>query len=578
MNRTPLTLLVVLALFVAAGYGTFRLAGSLARHELAEDDSRRNRPFVTNTRPAARETGVTPTTAVAADVKLPNLGQGVDPKSLSAESVRLVRTRDGAIIETHVNTTGSGDAIVLTPREPLDPSTEYEFVVTDRVTDTGGHRFRPHTIRFTTAEGSTAQSYPVAFEHVELPVTIERSAFTALTIGENRTLYAGTYDGRILTFAINDDGTLTPGAPIMTVIASNQGPRLITGLRFSPDNTSLWVSHGQMKLQDADDWTGKISRLSGAGFSDYEDVVIELPRAYKDHLNFQIDFGPDGAIYFNQGSMTGSGAPDSKWAMRPESLLTAAVLRLDVTKIKSLPLSARTQGDRAYDPFAPDAPLTLYATGIRSGYEMLWHSNGSLYTAVNGAAAGGAAPASTPDYRGTPVPAIPEVQHTTDDLLIRITPGAYYGHPNPARHEFVLNGGNPTAGADPQEVPDYPVGTRPDPRYQLPAYVFGKNFSPNGMIEYTTDALGDHLRGAIFVARWSAGDDVIVLLPNADGSIRQAIIGIDGLAGFTDPLDLALDSKTGNLYVAEYGGQRISLVRPKPGSTSTRVFIENVTR
>ena len=36
---------------------------------------------------------------------------------------------------------------------------------------------------------------------------------------------------------------------------------------------------------------------------------------------------------------------------------------------------------------APDAPLTLYASGVRVGYDMLWHSNGSLYTAVNGSAA-----------------------------------------------------------------------------------------------------------------------------------------------------------------------------------------------
>ena len=69
-------------------------------------------------------------------------------------------------------------------------------------------------------------------------------------------------------------------------------------------------------------------------------------------------------------------------------------------------------------------------------------------------------------------------------MLLDIEKGGYYGHPNPARSEFVLHGANPTAGVDPQEVPDYPVGTRPNPRWHPPAFVFGKNVSPDGMIEY----------------------------------------------------------------------------------------------
>jgi len=71
-----------------------------------------------------------------------------------------------------------------------------------------------------------------------------------------------------------------------------------------------------------------------------------------------------------------------------ERLLSAAVLRLDPAKVEKT-LDARTpDGGGSYDPFADGAPLTLYATGVRVGYDMLWHSNGRLYTAVNGSAAG----------------------------------------------------------------------------------------------------------------------------------------------------------------------------------------------
>ena len=49
--------------------------------------------------------------------------------------------------------------------------------------------------------------------------------------------------------------------------------------------------------------------LRGARLEQYQDIVVGLPRAFRDHLNFQMAFGPDGAIYFCQGSMTSVGWP-----------------------------------------------------------------------------------------------------------------------------------------------------------------------------------------------------------------------------------------------------------------------------
>src|SRR5207245_409151 len=128
------------------------------------------------------------------------------------------------------------------------------------------------------------------------------------------------------------------------------------------DDPILWVSHGMMTLQNATDWTGKISVLRGKDLERYQDMVIGLPRAYRDHLNFQMSFGPDGAIYFCQGSMTSVGGPDKKWNMRHERLLSAACLRLDPRLISNPPLSVQTEDGGTYDPAAPGAPLTIYAT------------------------------------------------------------------------------------------------------------------------------------------------------------------------------------------------------------------------
>jgi glucose/arabinose dehydrogenase len=380
---------------------------------------------------------------------------------------------------------------------------------------------------------------------------------------------------------------------IKTIQAANRGPRLITGITFDPastkDDLKLWVSHGQFIINEkgepslvgASEWTGKISTVRGKDLGDYRDVVINLPRSWRDHLNNQPAFGPDGCVYWSQGSHTAMGAPTDKWNMaRTERLLSAAVLRLDPRKLAGdKPLDVKTvDGGGTYDPFAKDAPLTIFATGVRLGYEMLWHSNGRLYTAVNGSAEGG----RTPGNAGVNTAAIRRidsakhgpydggdilpmtVSQTQPDLLLRLEQGGYYGHPNPVRGEYVLFGGNPTSGKDPFEVSSYPVGTKPDRNWRKPAYSFGTSVSPNGMIEFKSDGrlFGGALDGKLLVTRFSGGRDIIVLSLDDNGNVTESVSGIAGLNSFTQPLDLAEDAATGCIYVAEYRGERLSMLRP----------------
>ncbi|MBC7783653.1 MAG: Ig-like domain-containing protein [Burkholderiales bacterium] len=572
MGRTSLVWLLVVFIL---GSLLLTLSGKFARTELAQHVERAARPHVTGSRPAAGAKDVAPVTGIAADITLPNTGAGVDPKTLDA-GVSLIRTRDGAVIPAGKNTSGSGDAIVLKPIDPLDKDAEYHFTVNSNLKDTSGASFAPFEMKFTTAKDFAESEFPAAFEKVAMSgLTLDQNAFTSLAIGPDGLIYAGTFAGMIYRFEITPDGTLAPREPLMTVLQHNGGPRLVTGVAFDPastrENPILWSNHGQMavtpegKLEGADDWTGKLSRLSGPGFSQYQDVLINLPRAYKDHLNFQIAFGADGALYFTQGSHTSVGEIDKKWGYRPERKLSAAVLRLDVQKLKQLPLDVKTDDGGTYDPSAPDAPLTLFATGVRSGFDLLPHRNGKLYCGVNGA---GGNEGNTPGSPDGKVTALRDFKSTTSDTLLRIEAGRYYGHPNPTRHQYVLNGGNPTAGADPMEVSEYPVGTLPESNYAPPALDFGKNYSPNGLIEYKGARFGGALDGCILVTRYSDGKDILVLHLNSAGDVVETIAGVDGFTGFVDPLDLLEDDKTGNIYVAEYGGRTISLLRPIEGKPS----------
>jgi glucose/arabinose dehydrogenase len=550
-------------------------------------------PIVSLTRPANGETNVLPNIGVAADVYLPHVGQGVATDTMNTKNVRLIKISGGPPVEIagNVNTSGGGDSIVFQPLDLLEPGATYKFLI-NGVRDMSGALFHPYEMSFTVATADVLKPYPVAFEHVMLPGTAGVQ-YTTLTVGPDHRLYAGTSDGYIVRFDFLPDGTLSPGHMISSVINANKGPdnfmgnRLIIGLCFdpasTPDNMILWITNGVHELEHCPDWSCKVSRLSGPEFNHYEDYVVGLPRAWRDHLSFKIAFGPDHALYFNQGSNSSTGAPDRNWGLRNEHLLTAACLRLDTRAVaKRLaegkgPLNVKTEDDGHYDPFAPDAPLTLYATGIRSGFGLLWHTNGHLYSCLNGGAAGGAAP-GTPDdladvphrpdeakfgsYSGGVVPAIPVVKETQPDLIIDIVKGAYYGHPNVTRGEYVLFGGNPDGNSDKFEVHGYTVGTKPDRNWRPAIWNNGESPSANGLIEYRSDTFGGALKGKILATRYSVGKDIEVIDIKPDGKVAETVSGIDGFTQFVDPLDLVEDQHTGNLYVSEFGGRRLTLLRP----------------
>jgi hypothetical protein len=216
---------------------------------------------------------------------------------------------------------------------------------------------------------------------------------------------------------------------------------------------------------------------------------------------------------------------------------------------------------------------------------LLFHSNGTLYCGINGSSAGGNTPGTPTDfsqirrpdnvlrgpYKGPKVPALTNVKETQEDFLFRIERGGYYGHPNITRGEFVLNGGNLTGGKDIADVPDYPIGTPPDRNRRGYLMSFGKNLSPCGVIEYKSPVFNGQLLHKILFVRYSGGDDIVVLTPAADGSISESLTGIEGFTQFMNPVDLIEDPLSGNIYVAEFGGKCITLLRPKPIARSSRV-------
>ena len=66
-------------------------------------------------------------------------------------------------------------------------------------------------------------------------------------------------------------------------------------------NPMIWVDESQYVPEDfskeANDFTGKVALISGASLSNYQDMIVGLPRSIRDHMTEQSTFGPDGALY-----------------------------------------------------------------------------------------------------------------------------------------------------------------------------------------------------------------------------------------------------------------------------------------
>jgi glucose/arabinose dehydrogenase len=262
-------------------------------------------------------------------------------------------------------------------------------------------------------------------------------------------------------------------------------------------------------------------------------------------------FGPDKRLYVSVGSMNRLGDDP----IRPETPLSAAVVVADVRNPGfnggRLPLNVQTTAPVNYDPQAKTAPLKLYATGFRQLYRLCWHSNGNLYGGVN--QNDGTGRANTPSRPG--VPALRAV--FPDEDLVRIVEGGYYGHPNPSRKQYVLMGGNPTAGVDPWEVREYPVGVQPDANFNPANLIFNlktiNGTSANGCCEYT---LPGPLNGRLLICFFEATHTLHTFAFNSRGTAvtdNRPLLGENNESlKFTQPLDVAVHP-SGRIYVADFG-------------------------
>lgn len=502
--------------------------------------------------------------------------------AVNTNSLRHLTVKErSSIIPVRRSTDLTNASITLSPVDFLKPKTKYTVQGSAQVHSRNGEDLEPFQLTFTTGSD---EFHPGRRLHFEQFVFDETRSMTTVLFGPDRRLYAASAFGELVRWTLDESGR-----PINRRILE-QDPRKsrqYIDLEWDPnssaDNLVLWVSYAERLFDRTDPrryFTGTVARLTIVDDSVHktEVVVTGLPHGRErqgghDTLPHQPNglCFHGGKLYQSVGSTSSSGGP-SNWGVK-EQPLSASVLEIDYQKIMT-PIDVYPGTE--FSPERPDSPIRIFATGVRNALEIVGHSNGRLYTAVNINDRAGPAD-GVPDAPQIPGDQNQLVRKTTPDheSLYILKRGAHYGFPNPSRSQFILSGGNPTAGIDPFEIVDYPVGTQPDQGFDselmFPIWQWGGT-SPNGMIEYRP-RFPHPLTGSLMCCFYSAGD-IAVMMPGTDGMpvAIETLRSTKGKLRFHGPLDLTQDPATGSLYIADFGtqnkfGENGSMVMLRPVST-----------
>ena len=290
---------------------------------------------------------------------------------------------------------------------------------------------------------------------------------------------------------------------------------------------------------------GIISRFTAPDWT-REDVITGLPTSAPvlNHLTNGLAFDSSGRLFIAQGSASDAGLADPSAATHywHETPLSAAILMADVH-------AAGFNGHITYSGGPPlddnvnqtGGDVHTFAVGTRNPYDLVFHSNGHLYAADNGAL--GQNTSLTCDTAGG-------LTSTADELNL-IEQGNYYGAPNRNRGR-----------TDTRQCTYRSPLDGDGPGYTGPIAVLPNHCSCDGIAEYMSDAFDGTLRHGLVIAQFIRGGVVLEKLTDDGRSVgAELTLGSD----FDSPLDVAV-TPGGAIYIAEYTGNSIAYLLPDEGT------------
>jgi glucose/arabinose dehydrogenase len=321
---------------------------------------------------------------------------------------------------------------------------------------------------------------------------------TAIAFDSRGRLFAATLSGKILILLDNnDDGVVDQ------VKQFASGLDNVLGIAFRADGDLYCTSNVPRGV-------GRIIRLQDLDKDDIAEtkttVLDNLP-SQGDHQTARLRFGPDGLVYFGQGSATDAGTPIP--GNPPEGPLNGTILTFD-----------------------PDNPaINVFASGLRQPFGMVFHpETGDLF--VTDAGSGEFCLANCPP----------------EDLA------------PPEEVNWVVQGGNygfPHCEGTPNATPDC-AGVRA-PAIQYPAHL-----TPTSLSAYTGPQAGE-FRNQLLLTLYknyhnlqNYGADLRRLTIQGDASTgitlhdEGFIVQLQPIDPFDGPLDSAIDPVTGDIYLVRF--------------------------
>ena len=467
------------------------------------------------------------------------------------------------------------NTLVFTPQNWSVPQTVTVNAVDDNNAESFSHGSAiAHTISTTDAAYSNINIPNVNLQVTDNDVSdaeikfdiqdlgIDIGGKTTATWGPDGRLYVGTRGGTIEAYTFDDNYNITNTQTISTLegLSNNN----ILGLAFNPfendgSELKLYVSHSELEankytypkeggsgfneLVDFSPYSGEVSILSGANFSQQEILVDNIGVSNHDHGVNGLAFDGNGDLLITVGSNTNAGIADDDIGGLDESPFTAAILKAEITKPNfngniqyQLPADwVAPEGLQISDPVTsqgfggivdvvPGTDVSVYAPGLRNPYDLVYSTRGIVYATENNANSGFG------DYS---IDATTQENFDLNPLneLNIIEEGNYYGNPNRNRGR-----------EDDRQNTYYPSYAPSNGEYTAPIGEFDSKYSSvNGIAEYRSTTFSEQLRGNLLAIDFDHGVQSIEL--SGDGRQVENIVedftgaddnikGLDVLTGF----------------------------------------------
>jgi glucose/arabinose dehydrogenase len=396
---------------------------------------------------------------------------------------------------------------------------------------------------------------------------------TTAAWGPDGRLYVGTYSGEIQVYTFDNNYNVTAVQTINTI--KNLSNPNILGIAFNPYDTSssptIYITHSKLFANGGASfptnvlapYSGQVSLLEGSSnFATLKPLITGLPVSHFDHGINGMTFDNKGDLYIAIGGNTNAGIINTGGGL-PESPLTATVLKAEISKLNfngkieyQLPSTFVPPTGITFDPAQSQVfgnlanvkagvDVSIFATGLRNPYDVVWTTKGQVYATDNGPN-GGFGDESTGANTQQPATG-------AQDELNLLTPGNYYGHPNRNRG---LTDSRQNVYYNPSlaSIPGV---------YTAPLTIFPS--STNGIDEYRATTFGGQLLGNLITQQLNGPVFSVTLSANGTQVAKS-----ETLTGIADGLDI-VTAPGGALVGIDLADNRVTVATPNDlvGTTVT---------